>query len=77
VAAEADEDLLFQVIEVLGDRNVLFATDFPHPDAKYPNAVKQFMELPRVSTDEKRRILWDNALMFYGFDASTLPGGSA
>jgi uncharacterized protein len=77
VAAEADEDLLFQVIEVLGDRNVLFATDFPHPDAKYPNAVKQFLELPRVSSDEKRRILWDNALTFYGFDASTLPGRSA
>jgi predicted TIM-barrel fold metal-dependent hydrolase len=74
VAAEPDEELLFQVIEVLGDRNVLFATDFPHPDAKYPNAVKQFLELPRVSAEEKGKIMWDNAVKFYGFDAASLPG---
>jgi predicted TIM-barrel fold metal-dependent hydrolase len=73
VSAEADEELLYHVIEVLGDRNVLFATDFPHPDAKYPQAVKQFLELPRVSPAQKARIMWDNALTFYGFDAASLP----
>jgi len=77
VSAEPDEELLYHVIEVLGDGNVLFATDFPHPDAKYPNAVEGFLELPRVTMDEKRRIMWDNALAFYGFDPAKLPRRAA
>lgn len=72
VAAEPDEALLYQVIEALGDDNVLFATDFPHPDAKYPAAVKLFMELPRVDPKVKSKIMWANALRFYGFDAASL-----
>jgi predicted TIM-barrel fold metal-dependent hydrolase len=70
VAAEPDEHLLYQVIDALGDANVLFATDFPHPDSKFPLAVKLFMELPKVDLAVKRKIMWDNALRFYGF-----PGG--
>jgi predicted TIM-barrel fold metal-dependent hydrolase len=52
---------------------VLFATDFPHPDSKYPKALKEFLELPKVSREVKAQILWNNALRFYGFDESTLP----
>ena len=44
----------------------MFATDFPHPDAKYPNTVKSFMGLPKLTIDSQRKILWDNALAFYG-----------
>ena len=53
---------------------MLFATDFPHPDAKYPQAVKRFLELPKVSSEAKSKIMWDNAMRFYGFDASTVGG---
>jgi len=73
ISAEPDEELLYHVIEVLGDGNILFATDFPHPDAKYPQAVKRFLVLPRVSAEEKGRIMWDNPLAFYGFDPTVLP----
>ena len=74
VSAEPDEHLLYQLIEVLGDENVLFATDFPHPDAKYPDAVKGFLSLPKVSEAQKRKIMWDNAVAFYNFNPATLPG---
>jgi predicted TIM-barrel fold metal-dependent hydrolase len=73
VTTEADEELLYQVIEVLGDDRILFPTDYPHPDAKWPGVVKAFLELPRVSRDSQRRILWDNALAYYGLRASDLP----
>ena len=53
-------------MEVLGDDRIVFATDFPHPDAKYPDAVKSFMALPKLTIDSQRKILWDNALAFYG-----------
>jgi predicted TIM-barrel fold metal-dependent hydrolase len=73
VTTEPDEDLLHQVIEVLGDERVLFPTDYPHPDAKFPGAVDAFLGLPRVSRDSKRKILWDNALAYYGLDERDLP----
>ncbi|MEX1007775.1 MAG: amidohydrolase family protein [Acidimicrobiia bacterium] len=77
ISCEPDEDLLYQVVDALGHENVLFASDFPHPDAKYPTAVKQFLELPKVSTEVKAQILWDNALRFYGFDEDALPKAGA
>lgn len=66
VSADADEAMLEQVIEVLGDERIVFATDYPHPDSKYPHAVDSFLALEGVSAASKRRILWDNALALYG-----------
>ena len=74
ISCDPDEDLVYQVVETIGDDRIVFATDFPHPDAKYPNAVKSFMELPRLTKDTRRKILWDNALAFYG---SAIERGSA
>ncbi len=68
VSADADEAMLEQVIAVLGDDRIVFSTDYPHPDSKYPHAVDSFLALPGVSEASKRRILWDNALQLYGVD---------
>jgi len=72
IACDPDEELLYQVVDVVGDAKVIFATDFPHPDSRYPNAVKSFLGLPRVPDESKRRILWDNAIRFYGFGDADL-----
>ena len=66
VSADADEAMLAPVIDLLGDERIVFSTDYPHPDSKYPHAVESFLALPGVSDDSKRRILWDNALALYG-----------
>ena len=66
VSADADEAMLAPVIALLGDERIVFSTDYPHPDSKYPHAVVSFLALPGVSDDSKRRILWDNALALYG-----------
>ena len=29
-----------------GDDNLVFSTDYPHADSKYPHAVDEFLELP-------------------------------
>ena len=39
--------------------NVVFSTDYPHADSKYPKAVERFLELP-LSSQAKRKFLWDN-----------------
>ena len=48
--------------------NVVFSTDYPHADSKYPNAVARFLELP-LSSQVKRKFLWDNCARLYGFNA--------
>ncbi len=76
ISCDPGEELLYQVVDFLGAQNVVFATDFPHPDAKYPNALKSFLELPRVDAATKRKILWDNALRLYGLEGTSLPRAS-
>jgi len=44
---------------------LVFSTDYPHGDSKYPHAVESFLELTLPDAD-KRKILWDNCARFYG-----------
>jgi predicted TIM-barrel fold metal-dependent hydrolase len=66
VSAESSEYMLSQVIDLIGDDHIVFTTDYPHPDSPWPHAVEEFLSLPGVSSESKRRILWDNALDLYG-----------
>jgi predicted TIM-barrel fold metal-dependent hydrolase len=68
VSADSSEYMLAQVIDLIGDDRIVFTTDYPHPDSPWPHAAEQFLALPGVSTESKRRILWDNALALYGLD---------
>jgi predicted TIM-barrel fold metal-dependent hydrolase len=73
VTTEPDEHLIYHCIEELGDERILFETDFPHPDSKYPRAVEYFLRQERLSEESKRKILWDNAVDFYRFPDSHMP----
>jgi uncharacterized protein len=69
VSAEPEEPAIKYVIEVQGDDNILFNTDFPHPsEAKVSNPTDEFLELEGVSEDSRRKILWDNASQLYGLE---------
>ena len=65
VAVEADEHMGGWVAEQIGDDNIVFSTDFPHEDSRYPHAVETFLELP-FREESKRKILWDNSARLYG-----------
>jgi len=66
ISADPDDPGIKQVIEVLGNDNVVTATDFAHPEGRrYAWAVKEVLELSGVSTESKRKIMWDNALRLY------------
>lgn len=60
VAARGDEATLPGVVELVGDQNVLFNTDYPHPDGTFPWGIGSLLEQP-IPDQSKRRILWDNA----------------
>jgi predicted TIM-barrel fold metal-dependent hydrolase len=59
LSVEADEETATQYVDWFGDENLVFSTDYPHADSKYPHAVETFLKLP-ISDQSKRKILWDN-----------------
>jgi uncharacterized protein len=64
-SVECDEEPVKYVIDWLGDDRLVFSTDFPHGDSKFPRAVESFLTLP-ISEESKRKILWENCAAYYG-----------
>jgi predicted TIM-barrel fold metal-dependent hydrolase len=52
------------VVDDMGSGNILFSTDFPHSDSKFPASVERFLELD-INDEAKRKILWDNCIDLY------------
>ena len=66
LSVECDEAPAEIVAKFGLEDNVVFSTDYPHADSKYPLAVERFLEMP-LSDDVKRKFLWDNCARLYGF----------
>ena len=68
VTCEPDEDSLPCVVELLGDRCVMFASDYPHWDGAWPEATAELKEhnMGRLSPDALARVAAGNAEDFYG-----------
>jgi predicted TIM-barrel fold metal-dependent hydrolase len=64
ISVEADEEPARQYIEWFGDENLVFSTDYPHGDSKFPHAVEAFSKLP-ISEESQRRIVGENWSRLY------------
>ena len=64
-SVEADEEPVKYAVDFVGNDRLVFSTDFPHVDTKYPKAVERFLQLP-LGEEDKRKILWDNCAAYYG-----------
>jgi predicted TIM-barrel fold metal-dependent hydrolase len=66
VSADQDDPGIKMVIDAVGDDNIVTATDFSHPEGRrFGEAAEMLMDLPGVSMESKRKIMWDNALRLY------------
>ena len=68
VATDADEKVLKQVVEAVGDDNIVVSTDYPHSDGLFPHAIEEFVAIEGVSDKTKAKILWDNCARLYKLD---------
>ena len=66
VGMEADEEPGKYAIDWGAEDNIVFSTDFPHPDSKFPRSVGTLAEQP-LSEQSLRKILWDNCARLYDF----------
>jgi predicted TIM-barrel fold metal-dependent hydrolase len=62
---DVDEGLVAKVIDYLGDDNIVFSTDYPHIDSRWPDAVNIFLSVTEISEVSRRKILWDNCARLY------------
>ncbi len=65
LAVEADEKPVKQYVEWFGDDNLVFSTDYPHADSKYPHSLREFCKLP-LAESSRPKVLWDNWSRLYG-----------
>jgi predicted TIM-barrel fold metal-dependent hydrolase len=66
ISADPDEPGLDGIIDFMGDDNLVWNTDYPHPDAPDPAQVLPWFSKQPISDESKRKILWDNAVKLYG-----------
>jgi len=67
VAFRGDEPTMKAAVELIGDNNFLWDTDYPHPDGTFPWGIDAMLKQP-ISADSKRKILWDNAVRAFGLN---------
>jgi hypothetical protein len=62
---ESGEGSLAEVIRRYGDDILVFASDFPHWDAEYPDNLRAIRERSDLGDETKRKLLRDNAKRLY------------
>ena len=68
VACRGDEMTIPSVVELVGDDNLLFNTDYPHPDGTWPWGMQSLRD-QKISDESKRKILWDNPARAFSLDS--------
>ena len=66
ISCDSDERALKHVVDELRGENIVWNTDYPHPDAIEPGRALPDFDAQPISDEAKRKILWDNAVKLYG-----------
>jgi uncharacterized protein len=65
VSPEARDPMLTQEMALIGEKQILFSSDFPHGEGR-DNAANELIERADLTETQKRQILYDNSVRFYG-----------
>ena len=65
VSVEPEEELCKYVVAEIGDENLVLSTDWPHDDSRFPHSIDSFLALPYLTSETKRKVLWDNCARLY------------
>jgi hypothetical protein len=65
-SCEADEWLMPQALALVGEDQIVYASDFPHWDNSYPGSIDEIRNRADISDEQKRKILADNCRRLYG-----------
>jgi predicted TIM-barrel fold metal-dependent hydrolase len=57
-------ELTNAVADLLGDQVLMYASDFPHGESRFPETVDLFLGW-KMDETRRRKMLWENALKYY------------
>ena len=66
ISCDPEDHLAGWTVGRVGADHVIWASDFPHPDAVFPGAVEEFVADGGVDADALDAVLWQTPLDFYG-----------
>jgi predicted TIM-barrel fold metal-dependent hydrolase len=75
ISTECEDPFVADVIRAFGNDQIVWESDFPHPDSKYPHTTDEFINLrpDEITVESKRKIFWDNAIDLYRFPEGYVP----
>jgi predicted TIM-barrel fold metal-dependent hydrolase len=59
------QDMIEMVIKFLGEDVLMYASDYPHFECRFPNSVDYFFKWT-LDDDLRRKLFWENPVRFYG-----------
>jgi predicted TIM-barrel fold metal-dependent hydrolase len=65
ISSDPEDRLAGWAVAHVGADHVMWASDFPHPDAAFPDAVDEFVADGGLDGDALETVLWDTPLGFY------------
>jgi predicted TIM-barrel fold metal-dependent hydrolase len=68
ISTDPDDSLFAQAIAQVGADHVVWASDFPHPDALFPDAVDSFLAAAstQLAPSDLEAVMWETPVSFYG-----------
>jgi predicted TIM-barrel fold metal-dependent hydrolase len=66
ICTDPDDGCVALTVGCVGADHVMWASDFPHPDAVYPGAPAEFRDHADIDAAALETILWQTPLDFYG-----------
>jgi predicted TIM-barrel fold metal-dependent hydrolase len=67
LSVECDEEPAVIVSKFGLEDNIVFSTDYPHADSKYPKSVERFLQM-EISDQTRRKFLWDNCARLFNLE---------
>jgi predicted TIM-barrel fold metal-dependent hydrolase len=66
VSIDSEESPGIPTLDVLELPHVVWGSDYPHPDGKFPHALEAVSSLPGMSEEKLRRVVYDGPLELFG-----------
>jgi predicted TIM-barrel fold metal-dependent hydrolase len=60
------ESMVKMVMDQLGDHILMFGSDYPHAESRFPDSVETVLAWDSLSAERMRKLTWDNPARFFG-----------
>jgi predicted TIM-barrel fold metal-dependent hydrolase len=60
------ESMVKMVMDDLGDDLLMFGSDYPHAESRFPDSVDQVLGWPSLSHERLEKLFWANPVRFFG-----------